>query len=57
MNDDNFVPMVAFVVFVSVLMYMVGWALTEKRIYDNCLTNNSTMIHHEAVAKCRDIVK
>ena len=57
MNDDNFLPITAFVVFVSVLMYMVGWALTEKRIYDNCLKSNSTMIHYEAVAKCRDIVK
>lgn len=57
MYEDNIVPIIVAAIFLFVLGYMLGFTMTEKRIYNNCLNNNSTMIYQEAVAKCRDVVK
>lgn len=57
MNEDNVVAVIAFAVFLFVSGYFVGFFVTEKIIYSNCLEVNSMMIHHEAVAKCREFIK
>lgn len=57
MDDDNAVPIFVVALILFVLGYLLGFSLTEKRIYSNCLEANATMIHHEAVAKCNEIVK
>lgn len=57
MNDDNAMPIFVVALIVFVLGYLLGFTLTEKRIYSNCLEANATMIHHEAVAKCWEVVK
>lgn len=59
MSEDNvtFIPIFVVVIFLCVLGYMLGFTMAEKKIYNNCLENNGSMIHSEAVAKCREIVK
>jgi ligand-binding sensor protein len=57
MNEDNVTAIIAFAVFLFVSGYFVGFVLTEKSIYSNCLEINATMIHHDAVAKCREFIK
>jgi hypothetical protein len=57
MDEDNIVPIIVAAIFLFVLGYMLGFTMTEKRIYNNCLEVNATMIHHEAVAKCREFIK
>jgi hypothetical protein len=55
MNDSPLIFVVALIVFV--LGYLLGFTLTEKRIYNNCLEANATMIHKDAVAKCKEFIK
>ena len=57
MNDDNIMPIFVVALILFVLGYLLGFTLTEKRIYNNCLEANATMIHQDAVAKCREVVK
>jgi hypothetical protein len=57
MNDDNAMPIFVVALILFVLGYLLGFTLTEKRIYSNCLEANSTMIHKDAVAKCWEVVK
>ena len=57
MDDDNAVPIFVVALILFVLGYLLGFSLTEKRIYGNCLNANATMIHQDAVAKCKEIVK
>ena len=57
MDDDNAVPIFVVALILFVLGYLLGFTLTEKRIYNNCLEANATMIHQDAVAKCREIIK
>jgi len=57
MNDDNIVPIFVVALAIFVLGYLLGFTLTEKRIYNNCLEANATMIHKDAVAKCREFIK
>lgn len=57
MDDDNVVAIIAFAVFLFVSGYFVGFFVTEKSIYSNCLEVNATMIHQDAVAKCREFIK
>ena len=57
MDDDNVMPFFVVALIVFVLGYLLGFTLTEKRIYNNCLEANATMIHQDAVAKCREIIK
>jgi Sec-independent protein secretion pathway component TatC len=60
MYDDKHyyvVPIIVLAVFLFVLGYLLGFTLTEKRIYNNCLETNATMIHQDAVAKCRELIK
>lgn len=57
MDEDNVTAIIAFAVFLFVSGYFVGFFVTEKSIYSNCLEANATMIHHEAVAKCREFIK
>ena len=57
MNDDSVMPFFVVALILCVLGYLLGFTLTEKRIYNNCLEANATMIHKDAVAKCREIVE
>lgn len=57
MDEDNIVPVIVAAIFLFVLGYMLGFTMTEKRIYNNCLEANATMIHKDAVAKCNEVVK
>ena len=57
MNDDNAMPIFVVALIVFVLGYLLGFTLAEKRIYNNCLEANASMIHSDAVAKCKEIVK
>lgn len=57
MNDDNAMPIFVVALILFVLGYLLGFTLTEKRIYGNCLEANATMIHRDAVAKCWEVVK
>lgn len=57
MNDDNIVPIFVVALAIFVFGYLLGFTLTEKRIYNNCLEANATMIHQDAVAKCREFIK
>lgn len=57
MNDDNAMPIFVVALILFVLGYLLGFTLTEKRIYNNCLEANATMIHQDAVAKCWEVVK
>jgi uncharacterized protein YneF (UPF0154 family) len=57
MNEDNVVAIIAFAVFLFVSGYFVGFFVTEKSIYSNCLEVNSMIIHQDAVAKCREFIK
>ena len=57
MNDDNIIVIFVVALILFVLGYLLGFSLTEKRIYSNCLEVNATMIHQDAVAKCREVVK
>lgn len=53
------------IVFISLIVISVFWVMgfirgedTERRrIYDRCLELNGTMIHRDAVAQCKEIVK
>lgn len=57
MDEDMAMPIFVVALILFVLGYLLGFTLTEKRIYGNCLEANATMIHQDAVAKCREIVK
>ena len=57
MNDDNIVPIFVVALAIFVFGYLLGFTLTEKRIYNNCLEANATMIHQDAVANCREFIK
>ena len=57
MNDDNAMPIFVVALIVFVLGYLLGFTLTEKRIYGNCLEANASMIHSDAVANCREFLK
>ena len=57
MDDHNAMPIFVVGLIVFVLGYLLGFTLTEKRIYNNCLEANATMIHQDAVAKCWEVVK
>ena len=57
MDDSNAILIFVVALIVFVMGYLLGFTLTEKRIYNNCLEANATMIHQDAVAKCREIVK
>lgn len=57
MDEDNIVPIIVAAIFLFVLGYMLGFTMTEKRIYNNCLEANAMMIHQDAVAKCREFIK
>ena len=57
MDDHNAMPIFVVALIVFVLGYLLGFTLTEKRIYGNCLEANATMIHQDAVAKCREFIK
>ena len=57
MDDDNVMPFFVVALILCVLGYLLGFSLTEKRIYNNCLEANATMIHKDAVAKCKEIIK
>lgn len=57
MNDDNIVPIFVVALAIFVFGYLLGFTLTEKRIYGNCLEANATMIHQDAVARCREFIK
>ena len=57
MDDDNVMPFFVVALILCVLGYLLGFTLTEKRIYNNCLEANATMMHKDAVAKCWEVVK
>ena len=57
MNDDNIVPIFVVALAIFVFGYLLGFTLTEKRIYTNCLEVNATMIHKDAVVNCREFIK
>ena len=57
MDDHNAMPIFVVALIVFVLGYLLGFTLTEKRIYNKCLEANATMIHKDAVAKCKELVK
>jgi len=57
MNDDNIIVIFVIALTIFVFGYLLGFTLTEKRIYGNCLEVNATMIHQDAVAKCREFIK
>lgn len=57
MNDDNIVPIFVVALAIFVFGYLLGFTLIEKRIYGNCLEANATMIHQDAVARCREFIK
>lgn len=57
MDDDNAVPIFVVALILFVLGYLLGFTLTEKRIYNNCLEANAMMIHKDAVANCRQFIK
>lgn len=57
MDDGNAILIFVVALILFVLGYLLGFTLTEKRIYNNCLEANATMIHKDAVAKCREIVE
>lgn len=54
-HDAGIFFIVALTLFV--LAYLLGFTLAENRIYDNCLEANATMIHKDAVAKCKEFIK
>ena len=56
MDDDIVVPMLVLALFVFVLGYLLGFTLTEKRFYNNCLEANPMMITKDAVAKCKEMI-
>ena len=56
MDDDNVVPILVLALFLFVLGYLLGFTLTGKRIYNNCLEANALMITKDAVAKCKDMI-
>lgn len=35
----------------------VGQDVEQKRLYDKCIRNNTTMVYSEVVAMCKDQVK
>lgn len=57
MNDDNIIVIFVVALAIFVFGYLLGFTLTEKRIYTNCLEANATMIHKDAVTKCNEFVK
>lgn len=59
MDLDGHDTMLIFAIglFVFVMGYLFGFTLAENRIYDNCLEANATMIHKDAVAKCKEFIK
>ena len=57
MDDHNAMPIFVVALILFVLGYLLGFTLTEKRIYGNCLEANASMIHKDAVAKCKEFVK
>lgn len=57
MNDDNIIVIFVIALTIFVFGYLLGFTLTEKRIYTNCLEVNAAMIHKDAVANCREFIK
>ena len=57
MDDDIVFPILVLALFLFVLGYLLGFTLTGKRVYNNCLEANALMITKDAVAKCKEIVK
>jgi hypothetical protein len=58
MRDDFIIVPVAVVLFFLLLLLYVGGSKTENtRIYENCLTNNSTMTYNDVTKMCKEFVK
>ena len=57
--NDNFwmAPFFGLFILIAFVMMFIGAKLEGDRIYDNCMENNKTMIHQDAVKLCKDIVK
>jgi len=58
MNDNFWILPAAAVLFVILLLLMVGGGRIEyNRIYEKCLTNNSSMTYNEVTKMCKEFVK
>lgn len=58
MNDGYWMfPTFIVTIFLIFLILIGGAKLEANRIYNNCMENNKTMIHQDAVKLCKEIVK
>ena len=57
--DDGFwmLPVFFGTIFTILFILIIGGKFEANRIFDNCMENNKTMIHQDAVKLCKDIVK
>jgi len=58
MSDNHlFVPILAVIIFTFILGSFSGVGVENNRLYQKCMTDNGTMIHDDAVTKCKAITK
>ena len=58
MKDNYWMLPVSVVVFFIILgLLMFGGKIENGRIYDQCLTNNSSMVYTDLTKMCKEIVK
>lgn len=59
MNKYSFLifPFVVGVFVIIILLMMGGEKIENQRIYQKCLTNNSTMTYNEVTKMCKEFVK
>jgi hypothetical protein len=60
-KDMQVFGLIVSLVFLSLVTFWFGVGMGEKwetrRIYNACLETNASMIHSDAVAKCKEIIK
>jgi len=58
MNDNYWIFPATAVAFIILFgLAMLGAKIENNRIYDKCLTMNSSMVYIDVVKLCREIVK
>ena len=56
-DKDWMIPVFILSIFLIFLILIGGAKIEANRIYNNCMENNKTMIHQDAVKLCKEIVK
>ena len=58
MNDNFWFLPAALIAFLLLFgLIMMGGKMENERIYENCLTTNSSMVYNDLTKMCKELVK